>query len=186
MQVQSVKFFINNACMNLSHPSPTFSSDQWQMPVQTPLGQMTLVASQHGLCGAWFEHQKHVPDLHHLPWGPSQSWLLQAKAQLSEYFEGKRKLFELPLIPLGGTGFQHQVWQALAMIPFGKFSSYAEIARFIGKPQSARAVGMAVGRNPLSIFLPCHRVMASNGALTGYAGGLDRKISLLKIEGTLL
>jgi methylated-DNA-[protein]-cysteine S-methyltransferase len=82
--------------------------------------------------------------------------------------------------------FQHQVWQALAMIPFGRFTSYADIARFIGKPQSARAVGMAVGRNPLGIFLPCHRVVASNGALTGYAGGLDRKVALLKIEGTLL
>jgi methylated-DNA-[protein]-cysteine S-methyltransferase len=112
--------------------------------------------------------------------------LLQAKTQLAEYFAGKRQQFELPLTPLDGTVFQQQIWQALAMIPFGKFASYADIARFIGKPQSARAVGMAVGRNPLGIFLPCHRVLSSSGALTGYAGGLERKVALLKIEGILL
>lgn len=156
------------------------------MPIHTPLGQMTLLASEQGLCGAWFEHQKHFPRLQHLPWGPSQCWLVKAKTQLAEYFAGKRQLFELPLTPAGGTEFQQQVWQALAMIPFGQFTSYADIARFIGKPQSARAVGMAVGRNPLSIFLPCHRVVASNGGLTGYAGGLDRKRALLKLEGSLL
>ena len=172
--------------MNPKGSSPPFVSTQWQMPIHTPLGKMTLVASPQGLCGAWFEHQKHFPHLQHLPWGPSQRWLLHAKAQLAEYFSGKRQQFELPLTPVDGTVFQHQVWQALAMIPFGRFTSYADIARFIGKPQSARAVGMAVGRNPLGIFLPCHRVVASNGALTGYAGGLDRKVALLKIEGTLL
>jgi len=172
--------------MNLSHAFAPFASTHWQMPIHTPLGQMTLVASQQGLCGAWFEHQKHFPHLQHLPWGPNQCWLLQAKTQLAEYFADKRQQFELPLTPLDGTVFQQQVWQALAMIPFGKFASYADIARFIGKPQSARAVGMAVGRNPLGIFLPCHRVLSSSGALTGYAGGLERKVALLKIEGILL
>ena len=172
--------------MKPSKATPRFAAKQWQMPIHTPLGQMTLVASEHGLCGAWFEQQKHFPKLQHLPWSPSQRWLVNAKTQLAEYFAGTRQYFELPLTPIGGTGFQQQVWQALAMIPFGRFTSYADIARFIGKPQSARAVGMAVGRNPLGIFLPCHRVVASNGALTGYAGGLDRKVALLKIEGTLL
>ena len=172
--------------MNPSKPTPRFAAKQWQMPIHTPLGQMTLVASEHGLCGAWFEQQKHFPKLQHLPWGLSQRWLVNAKTQLAEYFAGTRQYFELPLTPIGGTGFQQQVWQALAMIPFGRFTSYADIARFIGKPQSARAVGMAVGRNPLGIFLPCHRVVASNGALTGYAGGLDLKVALLTIEGSLL
>jgi methylated-DNA-[protein]-cysteine S-methyltransferase len=172
--------------MNPSKATPPFAAKQWQMPIHTPLGQMTLVANEHGLCGAWFEHQKHFPNLQHLPWGPSHGWLVNAKTQLAEYFAGTRQHFELPLTPIGGTGFQQQVWRALAMIPFGKFTSYADIARFIGKPQSARAVGMAVGRNPLGIFLPCHRVVASNGALTGYAGGLDRKVALLTIEGSLL
>ena len=160
--------------------------DHWQMPIHTPLGRMTLLANAQGLCGAWFDQQKHLPDLQHMPWGPSQCWLLQAKQQLSEYFSGKRTQFDVPLSPLGGSDFQRTVWQALAMIPFGRFASYADIARHLGQPQSARAVGTAVGRNPLSIFLPCHRVVASSGALTGYAGGLDRKVALLQIEGMLL
>lgn len=163
--------------------SRTTHTEQWQMPIQTPLGQMTLVAHSHGLSGAWFEHQKHAPALQHLPWGPSQHWLVQAKKQLSEYFAGHRKHFDLPLLPTTGTGFQQQVWQALSLIPFGRFASYGDLARYLGKPSSARAVGMAVGRNPLGIFLPCHRVMSSQGALTGYAGGLDKKLALLKLEG---
>ena len=160
--------------------------DQWQMPIKTPLGQMTLVADEHGLQGAWFEHQAHIPSLSHLRWGPNMHWLCEARKQLSEYFAGRRQQFELPLRPYGGSEFQHKVWLALAQIPFGRFTSYADIARHLGQPQAARAIGMAVGRNPLSIFLPCHRVVASNGALTGYAGGLERKVALLQLEGTLL
>jgi methylated-DNA-[protein]-cysteine S-methyltransferase len=159
---------------------------QWQMPIKTPLGQMTLVADEHGLQGAWFEHQAHFPDLSHLRWGPNIHWLCEAKKQLAEYFAGRRQQFELPLRPYGGSPFQHTVWQALADIPFGRYSTYADIARHLGQPQSARAIGTAVGRNPLSIFLPCHRVVGSNGALTGYAGGLERKVALLQLEGILL
>lgn len=158
----------------------------WQMPIHTPLGGMTLVASHEGLQGAWFEDQAHRPDLAALPWGASQPWLREARKQLSEYFAGQRRQFELPLQPYSGSDFQRTVWQALAKIPFGRFVSYAGIAKHLGRPQAARAIGMAVGRNPLSIFLPCHRVVASDGALTGYAGGLDRKIALLQLEGTLL
>ena len=161
-------------------------SDHWQMPIHTPLGRMTLLANEQGLSGAWFDQQKHVPDLQHLPWGPGQCWLLKAKQQLNDYFSGQRQQFELPLSPFGGSDFQHAVWHALAMIPFGRYATYADIARYLGKPQSARAVGAAVGRNPLSIFLPCHRVVASTGALTGYAGGLNRKVAVLDIEGMLL
>jgi len=172
--------------MTFALAKPPVTQAQWQMPINTPLGGMTLVASQQGLQGAWFDHQAHRPDIAALPWGSSQPWLREARKQLAEYFAGQRQQFELALQPYAGSEFQRTVWQALAMIPFGRFVSYAEIARHLGRPQAARAIGMAVGRNPLSIFLPCHRVVASDGALTGYAGGLDRKIALLQLEGMLL
>ena len=131
------------ALAELSH-----TPDQWQMPIKTPLGQMTLVADEHGLQGAWFEHQAHIPSLSHLRWGPNMHWLCEARKQLSEYFAGRRQQFELPLRPYGGSEFQHKVWQALAQIPFGRFASYADIARHLGQPQAARAIGMAVGDVP--------------------------------------
>jgi methylated-DNA-[protein]-cysteine S-methyltransferase len=191
--VHSLEWVYESTCFRKAKDAMTLTDmllkkplDHWQMPIHTPLGRMTLLANTQGLCGAWFDQQKHLPDLQHMPWGPSQCWLLQAKQQLSEYFSGKRTQFDLPLSPFGGSDFQRTVWQALAMIPFGRFASYADIARYLGQPQSARAVGTAVGRNPLSIFLPCHRVVASSGALTGYAGGLDRKVALLQIEGMVL
>jgi methylated-DNA-[protein]-cysteine S-methyltransferase len=172
---------MTQALAELSH-----TPDQWQIPIKTPLGQMTLVADEHGLQGAWFEHQAHIPSLSHLRWGPNMHWLCEARKQLTDYFAGRRQQFELPMRPYGGSEFQHKVWQALAQIPFGRFASYADIARHLGQPQAARAIGMAVGRNPLSIFLPCHRVVGSNGTLTGYAGGIERKVALLQLEGTLL
>jgi methylated-DNA-[protein]-cysteine S-methyltransferase len=105
-------------------------------------------------------------------------------AQLAEYFRGARRRFELPLAP-GGTAFQRRVWQALAAIPFGETRSYGDIARAIGSPRAVRAVGAANGRNPLPIVIPCHRVIGSNGALTGFAGGLAAKTCLLELEGAL-
>jgi|MGYP003335875697 methylated-DNA-[protein]-cysteine S-methyltransferase len=168
---------------NLPHSRSVF---QWQMPIKTPLGTMTLMAHSLGLCGAWFEHQKHAPELDQTPWGPDQPWLLSAKHQLMDYFSGKRTQFDVPLMPLGGTAFQRKVWRALSQIPYGRYCSYTDVAEYIGKPEAARAVGMAVGRNPLSIFLPCHRVVGQQGGLTGYAGGIERKIALLSLEGVLL
>jgi methylated-DNA-[protein]-cysteine S-methyltransferase len=158
----------------------------WQMPINTPLGGMTLVASEQGLCGAWFDDQRYKPDTQALPWGPSVPWLRQAKWQLAEYFAGTRQQFELALAPLHGSAFQQQVWQALQAIPFGRFTSYGDLAQHLQHPNAARAVGMAVGRNPWSIIVPCHRVVGANGALTGYAGGLNRKVALLQREGMLL
>ena len=158
----------------------------WQMPINTPLGSMTLVASEQGLCGAWFDDQRYKPDTQALPWGPSVHWLRQAKTQLREYFAGQRQQFELALAPLSGSAFQQQVWRALQDIPFGRFTSYGEIAQHLKHPKGARAVGMAVGRNPWSVIVPCHRVVGANGALTGYAGGLNRKVDLLQREGMLL
>ena len=102
--------------------------------------------------------------------------------ELGEYFDGNRKAFDVPLDPQG-TEFQQQVWQALLEIPYGQMASYAEVASAINKPKAVRAVGAANGRNPISILVPCHRVIGSNGSLTGYAGGLPRKQWLLQLEG---
>ena len=108
--------------------------------------------------------------------------LVETERQLEEYFAGRRQQFALPLDP-SGTAFQREVWRALMTIPFGETRSYAQIARQIGHPGAARAVGAANGRNPLSIVAPCHRVVGSTGALTGFAGGLDVKAHLLAFEG---
>ena len=104
-------------------------------------------------------------------------------AQLAAWFAGERTRFELPLDLQAGTPFQQDVWTALLAIPRGGTTSYAELARRLGRPTAARAVGAAVGRNPISIVVPCHRVLGSGGSLTGYAGGLERKTALLELEG---
>ncbi len=115
-----------------------------------------------------------------------QDKVLEACAtQLGEYFAGRRTRFELPLAP-AGTAFQREVWAALEKIPYGALSSYAEIARTIGRPAATRAVGAANGRNPLPIVIPCHRVIGSDGSLTGYGGGLEKKRRLLSLEGAPL
>ncbi|CAN1551293.1 Ada Methylated DNA-protein cysteine methyltransferase [Burkholderiaceae bacterium] len=158
----------------------------WQMPINTPLGRMRLVAGEAGLAGAWFDHQQHRPDIDQLPWGPSLHWLREAKQQIGEYFAGQRHQFELQLEAVHGSRFQQQVWQALRVIPYGRFTSYGELAAHLNHPKGARAVGMAIGRNPWSVIVPCHRVVGANGALTGYAGGIERKLALLKHEGMLL
>jgi methylated-DNA-[protein]-cysteine S-methyltransferase len=108
--------------------------------------------------------------------------LVEAERQLAEYFAGRRQRFALPLDP-SGTTFQRDVWDALQTIPFGETRSYAQIAKQIGQPRAVRAVGAANGRNPLSIVVPCHRVVGSTGALTGFAGGLAVKARLLALEG---
>lgn len=108
----------------------------------------------------------------------------QARQQLTEYFAGQRREFDLPLAP-AGTDFQRLVWALLREIPYGETVTYGELARRLGNPKSARAVGMACNRNPIAIVVPCHRVVGSTGSLTGYAGGLDTKAFLLKLEGVL-
>jgi len=112
--------------------------------------------------------------------------LVEAIGQLRAYFAGERTSFELPLDLQGGTPFQQSVWSALLGIPRGGTTSYAALAREVGKPQAARAIGAAVGRNPVSIVVPCHRVLGTGGGLTGYAGGLERKTALLQLEGALM
>ena len=151
----------------------------------SPVGELTLVASGHGLRAIlWPDDDDRVPLPEAMLEQQDRPVLTDAKRQLTEYFEGSRTEFDLPL-DLRGTEFQKAAWQALADIPYGTTASYAEQASRIGRPTAVRAIGAANGRNPLSIVLPCHRVVGSNGSLTGFAGGLDSKRLLLQHEGAL-
>ncbi|HXD42010.1 MAG TPA: methylated-DNA--[protein]-cysteine S-methyltransferase [Ramlibacter sp.] len=151
----------------------------------SPLGPMIVAATDRGLAGLWFEGQRHLPDSSAWPEQPGHPVLRQAIAQLQEYFAGGRTGFDLPLDLQGGTAFQQSVWQALLAIPRGDTTSYGALSQRIGQPAAVRAVGAAVGRNPLSIIVPCHRVLGADGSLTGYAGGLERKSALLQLERAL-
>ncbi len=150
----------------------------------SPLGDILLAATDQGLCGLWFDGQKHQPDMQGWPTG-SNATIDQAVLQMQQYFAGQRSRFELPLDLRAGTAFQQSVWQALLDIPQGAHCSYGALAQRLGNPQAVRAVGAAVGRNPISVIVPCHRVLGAGGALTGYAGGLARKTALLQLEGVL-
>jgi len=147
----------------------------------SPLGPMLLAGHDAGLLGVWFDAQKHYPDIAGLPFAPHPS-TKEAQSQLAAYFAGEQTRFSMTLDFSSGTVFQQTVWQALLAIPCGVTISYATLSQQIGKPAAVRAVAAAVGRNPLSIVVPCHRVLGSNGSLTGYAGGLDRKAALLNLE----
>ena len=160
-----------------------FPPDTVQARYASPLGPMILAAHGQHLCGVWFEGQRHQPDTSAWPQDPTKPVLQQAMTQLTEYFAGRRQVFDLPLDLDRGTTFQQTVWRALRAIACGERTSYAALSAAIGKPRAVRAVGGAVGRNPLSIVVPCHRVLGAQGELTGYAGGLDRKLSLLQLEG---
>jgi methylated-DNA-[protein]-cysteine S-methyltransferase len=149
----------------------------------SPLGPMLLAATERGLAGAWFVGQRHWPDPTGWQEDPAHALLEQARGQLAAWFAGGRERFELPLDLDAGTPFQQDVWRALLAIPRGGTISYAELARRLGRPAAARAVGAAVGSNPLSVIVPCHRVLGTGGSLTGYAGGLERKTALLALEG---
>lgn len=148
--------------------------------LETPVGKLLLTADASALTGVYFA-DRHALDNAWVE-APNQAVLVQAATQLMEYFSSKRDSFELPLAA-SGTEFQRQVWQALRAIPYGETRSYADIAKAIGRPLAVRAVGAANGANPISIIIPCHRVVGSNGRLTGYAGGMERKQQLLALEG---
>ena len=152
-----------------------------QARLDTPLGPATIAATAAGLAGFWFDGQRHHPGELPAPVAPEHPQLARAAAQLAAYWRGERGAFELPL-DAGGTPFQRAVWDALRAVPPGTTASYAEIARRVGRPSALRAVGAAIGRNPLCVVVPCHRVVGSDGALTGYAGGLERKRALLALE----
>jgi methylated-DNA-[protein]-cysteine S-methyltransferase len=150
----------------------------------SPLGKLLLAASSHGLAGVYFEEHRHFKGIAGWQRDDAYSVLQHTTQQLDDYFAGTRVEFDLPLDLSQGTVFQQSVWQALKNIAFGSTTSYAGIARQIGNPGAVRAVGAANGRNPLSIIIPCHRVIASSGALTGYAGGVTNKKALLAMEAT--
>ncbi|HSI53205.1 MAG: methylated-DNA--[protein]-cysteine S-methyltransferase [Ramlibacter sp.] len=156
-----------------------------QTRYDSPLGPMVVAATRRGLAGLWFHGQKHMPDNARWPHDDAHPVLRQAVAQLAEYFSGQRTQFDLPLDLQGGTAFQQSVWQALLAIPAGGTTSYGVLSQRIGKPAAVRAVGAAVGRNPVSVIVPCHRVLGADGSLTGYAGGIERKSALLQLEGAL-
>ena len=161
-----------------------------QLRCPTPLCPVRLAATDAGLAGLWFEDQRHRPEGLDGPkaWPVNESHRLlrEAAAQLQSYFAGQRQHFDLPLDLRAGTAFQQAVWGALRAIAPGQTQTYGGICRAIGKPQAARAVGAAIGRNPLGIIVPCHRVLGQGGSLTGYAGGLARKSALLQLEGVRL
>ncbi len=147
--------------------------------VPSPIGDLLLTRDGAAVTGLYLR-----PD-HPVDGARDDDAFDDVRAQLDEYFAGRRTTFDLQLAP-SGTPFQRRVWDALREIPYGRTATYGEIARRIGSPTSSRAVGMANGRNPISVIVPCHRVIGANGQLVGYGGGLDRKRALLELEATLL
>ena len=153
---------------------------QYTCVFNSPVGAIELFAREEALTHILWPNHKNPPTLEAIE-APNHPVLEQAVDELSAYFTGHRREFDVPINPQG-TPFQKQVWTALCLIPWGETCSYAEIARMIGRPNAVRAVGAANGRNPISIIIPCHRVISSKGTLTGYAGGLDTKAWLLTHE----
>ncbi|MFN0130419.1 MAG: methylated-DNA--[protein]-cysteine S-methyltransferase [Verrucomicrobiales bacterium] len=159
--------------------------DRYFTTLPSPVGALLLTSDGRALTGLYLEEHAGEP-----VGGPEVGWkrsgepFLVAIEQLNEYFAGRRREFDVPLAA-AGTDFQQRVWAALATIPFGETRSYGDIARSLGQPGASRAVGLANGQNPISIIVPCHRVIGANGTLTGYGGGLERKRWLLEHEGAL-
>lgn len=165
----------------MNHPADTIH----YADMASPVGTLRLIADDEGLREIWFEREGRAetvqPNWVHAGASKLPATIAAARKQLQEYFAGEREQFELPLHPLG-TPFQLAVWQQLRLIPYGTTISYGELARRVGNPAASRAVGAANGRNPLSIVVPCHRVIGSNGSLTGFSGGLPIKLKLLALE----
>lgn len=147
----------------------------------TPIGPLTLVADDDQLVAVYMDGHAHHPGSDALGEPGDGGVLDDAAQQLTEYFAGDRTTFDLPMRPIG-TDFQVRVWRALQQIPYGVTWSYRELATAVGNPAASRAVGLANGRNPLSIVIPCHRVIGADGSLTGYGGGVERKRWLLDLE----
>jgi methylated-DNA-[protein]-cysteine S-methyltransferase len=158
----------------------------------SPIGPLRLAATARGLSAIYMDAHRHAPDDVAPNWralgveDAAQARILDAtRTQLDEYFAGERTVFDVPL-DVEGTTFQRQVWHALCDIAYGETISYGELARRIGSPKAVRAVGLANGRNPVSIVVPCHRVIGADGSMTGYGGGIERKVFLLGHEGRIV
>jgi methylated-DNA-[protein]-cysteine S-methyltransferase len=166
----------------MTSPTAARATRQW-VTTGSPVGPLTLVAAGPALTGLYMEDHRHQPGpaAFGTPGDPAAAPFAAAAAQLGAYFAGQLTSFDLELEP-GGTPFQRTVWLALRDIPFGETVTYGELAARIGAPGSSRAVGLANGKNPVSIIVPCHRVIGADGSLTGYGGGLPRKRFLLDLE----
>jgi methylated-DNA-[protein]-cysteine S-methyltransferase len=150
--------------------------------IDSPVGKLKLVASDKGLAGVLWQRENTRPvPLSEAVEDKQHPVLVETERQLGEYFAGKRKTFSIAL-DMQGTRFQKEVWEALLAIPFGETRSYGQLAKQLGNPRATRAVGAANGRNPVSIIVPCHRVIGSSGKLTGFGGGLETKAHLLSLE----
>ncbi|HEY2343953.1 MAG TPA: methylated-DNA--[protein]-cysteine S-methyltransferase, partial [Chthoniobacteraceae bacterium] len=150
------------------------------------LGDLLLVAEDEHLIGVYFSGRNHDFPVKTTGWtlDPKHPVLQEANQQIEGYLDGSRKQFSLP-IHFGGTDFQHEIWKQISLIPFGETISYSELAKRAGAPSAVRAAGAATGRNPISIVVPCHRIVGKDGAMRGFGGGLDRKRKLLGIEGKM-
>ena len=167
--------------MPLHHPR---LAAQCRLP--SPLGAMLATATEQGLAGLFFDDQAHHPGATVVPDNPAHPMLQAAAQALAAYFDGEAEPLRLVALDLHGTPFQQAVWRALQSLARGATSTYGQIAAQAGSPAAVRAAGAAIGRNPVSLLVPCHRVLGSDGSLTGYAGGLHRKQALLQLEGVLL
>lgn len=169
---------------NNEQPAPS-AGVRYSVLEPTPIGSLTLVADGDDLIGVYMETHLHAPDSEEFGERVDGDPVLDRVAQqLTEYFAGDRVEFDLPLRPVG-TDFQQRVWRALLDIPYGQTWSYGELAGRIGQPSASRAVGLANGRNPISVVIPCHRVIGANGSMTGYGGGIERKRWLLGHEAEI-
>ncbi len=155
-----------------------------QARFDSPLGPLTAAATDRGLAGLWFDGQAHHPGPLEAPENPRHPFLILARRELEDYWKSADARFSVPL-DLQGTAYQRNVWRALLNIRCGNTSTYAVIAARAGSPAAVRAAGAAIGRNPVSIIVPCHRVLGRDGSLTGYAGGIRRKQALLEREGAI-
>jgi methylated-DNA-[protein]-cysteine S-methyltransferase len=161
----------------------TTTADRTHVIVDSPIGPLTIVAEGGSISALYMDAQRHAPGAEALglPGEPGEEPFATAAGQLAAYFAGELTEFDLPLAP-AGTDFQRRVWNGLRAIPYGQTISYGELARRVGNPAASRAVGLANGRNPIAIVVPCHRVIGTDGSMTGYGGGLDRKRFLLALE----
>ena len=164
----------------MTHTTTATSKTVLYTTIDSPIGELLLLGDGQALSGLYMQDGRR-PIAIRSGWERSAVPFASARTQLQEYFAGRRRTFELQLA-MDGNPFERRVWRALAGIPYGETTSYGELAREIGHPSAARAVGVANARNPIAVIVPCHRVIGASGALTGYGGGLERKRLLLELE----
>ena len=152
------------------------------LTISSPLGDLLAFAGDDGLNGLYFTTQRNVPDTAHSTTAPRHPVLQQTQRELDEYFSGRRRQFSIPLAAKG-TPFQQRVWAMLRALDYGQTLTYLQLAQQLGNERAVRAAAQGVARNPLIIVVPCHRIIGSNGSLTGFAAGVERKLALLQLEG---